>query len=40
MSLSFTVSTSNNGMPLKSGLGGHWRSLEMAPFDRSYTTYY
>jgi len=19
---------------------GHWRLLEMAPFDRSYTTYY
>ena len=39
MSVSRTVSqiVSNNGVTLKSGLGGHSRSLEMAPFDRSHT---
>jgi len=31
---------SNNGVPLKSWLGGSLRSLKMTPIDRSYTTLY
>jgi len=33
-------STLNNSITLKSGIWGPSRSLKMAPFDRSYTTYY
>ena len=31
---------SKNGVTLKLGAGGRSRSLKMAPFDRSYTTFY
>ena len=31
-------SASSNGVTLKSGIGGHSKSLKMAAFDRSYTS--
>jgi len=33
-------SAPKNGVILKLGVGGRSRSLEMAPFDRPYTTFY
>jgi len=33
-------SASKNGVTLKLDVGGRSESLKMAPFDRSYTTFY